>query len=144
MEAAEHLAAVHALAFQRPWSAAEFARLLQEPGAFAFATSDGFILIRALGPEAEVLTLAVSPSARRRGVGRALLEAALARAAEDGVELVFLEVAADNRAALALYDRAGFARVGARRGYYPRGDGAAADALTLRLALRPALPRRPG
>jgi ribosomal-protein-alanine N-acetyltransferase len=81
------------------------------------------------------LTLAVAPEARRRGLGRALLDAGLAAAAASGAEAMFLEVAADNAAALALYAGAGFDRVGLRRGYYPRVAGSAADALTLRRAL---------
>jgi len=60
---------------------------------------------------------------------------ALAAAAAGGAKAVFLEVAADNAAALALYQEAGFETVGVRRGYYPRPGGGAADALNLRLAL---------
>ena len=115
-EDAAQLAALHARAFERPWSETETAALLRGVGAVAFATEDGFILLRALGLEAEVLTLAVAPEARRRGLGRSLVEAALAAAAAGGAEALFLEVAADNAAALALYEGAGFERVGVRRG----------------------------
>lgn len=132
---AERLAALHARAFERPWSAADIAALLRSVGAMAFATEAAFILVRALGPEAEVLTLAVAPEARRRGLGRALLESGLAAATKGGAEAMFLEVAADNKAALALYEGAGFEQVGSRRNYYPRAEEPAADALTLRRAL---------
>lgn len=95
----------------------------------------GLILMRAIAGEAEVLTLAVAPAHRRRGVGRALLEAGLAQAALLGAEAAFLEVAADNPAALNLYRRSGFQEVGRRLGYYARPSGPAADALVLRRTL---------
>lgn len=134
--AAAALAGLHAQAFEASWSAAEFADLLGQAGVFALAADDqGFILMREVAGEAEVLTLAVAPAARRQGLGRALLAAALVECARRGVQSVFLEVAADNLAALDLYKAAGFARAGLRRGYYARSAGAAVDALILRCEL---------
>ncbi len=72
--------------------------------------------------EAEVLTLAVRPAARRRGIGRALVEAA-ATLAEASAAAMFLEVAADNPGAVALYAQTGFEIVGRRPGYYGRAGG---------------------
>lgn len=138
------LAAAHALSFDAPWSAADIAALLASPGAFALAVrSDGevhgFILARAIAGEAEILTLAVDPAVRRKGLASALLEAATAAARAAGAETLFLEVAADNAAALALYERAGFEAAGRRRGYYARKGGPPVDALVLRRTLnRPA------
>ena len=134
-EEASRLAALHARTFERPWSPEDLAGMLRGEDALAFAAEDGFILLRMLGPEAEILTLAVDPDARRRGLGRLLLGAAIGAAAARGAGSVFLEVAADNAPALALYAEAGFARVGLRRGYYPRSAEPAVDALTLRLSL---------
>lgn len=126
------LAAMHATAFDRPWGASEIGDLMTAPGAFGLVAGDsGFILCRAIAGEAEVLTLAVTPAARRQGVGRALLEAATTLAAAAGADSMFLEVAAGNVAALALYAAAGFSRVGMRRGYYADG----ADAVVMRRAL---------
>jgi ribosomal-protein-alanine N-acetyltransferase len=131
-EDAGDLAALHAAAFASPWSRADLADLLASPGAFALlAEGEGFILCRAIAGEAEILTLAVAPAARRRGTGRALVEAAAGVAGTLGAETLFLEVAHDNAAALALYDAAGFSRVGLRRGYYASG----ADAVVMRRAL---------
>jgi ribosomal-protein-alanine N-acetyltransferase len=138
-EEAGRLAVLHASAFDRPWSEAEMLDLM-DGGAAALATDVGFLLIRLTGEEAEVLTLAVRPEARGRGLGRALIEAALAHARAAGASGMFLEVAADNAPALALYERAGFARLGTRRGYYPRPGGPAVDALTLRCALNSPAP----
>jgi len=126
------LAALHALAFDHPWGASELAGLMASPGAFALLVEgEGFILCRAIAGEAEILTLAVDPAVRRRGTGRALVEAAAGLALLAPAETLFLEVAADNFAALALYRAAGFEQVGLRRGYYASG----ADALVMRRAL---------
>ncbi len=134
-EDAPRLAALHARSFERPWSAEDVAGMLDGEGALALAAEAGFILLRFVGPEAEILTLAVAPELRRQGLGRALLAAGLSTARQRGVEAVFLEVAADNAPAAALYAAAGFTPVGLRRGYYLRAGGSAVDAVTLRLRL---------
>lgn len=128
---AEEAAAVHAQAFAAPWTADDIAALLTRPEVSGLTAPGGFILTRTIAGEAEVLTLAVAPAQRRRGLARALLAQALDAAREAGAQAAFLEVAADNQAAIALYEGAGFARVGLRRGYYSRPTGAA-DALVLR------------
>lgn len=125
------LAALHAAAFppEEAWGPDAIALMLGMPGAFGLCCpGQGFVLARAAGGEAEILTLAVIPAARRRGVGAALLAAALAGAAARGAAAMFLEVAAGNDAARGLYAGLGFAEVGRRRGYYTDG----ADALVLR------------
>src|SRR5205823_1311599 len=85
---AEALARVHGEAFAAAWSAHEIAALMAAPGGYALVVDVidpvGFILCRAVAGEAEILTLAVRPAARRRGVGRALLEAALGAARAAG------------------------------------------------------------
>ena len=87
----------------------------------------GMILARVVMEEAEVLTLAVAPEARRRGLGGCMLRAAMARAAADSAMTIVLEVSVANGAALALYRGAGFVEVGRRPRYY-----AGVDALLLR------------
>lgn len=135
-QAAPTLAAIHAEAFDRPWDADALAGLLEGPGTLAVAQGeDGFILLRRVLDEAEVLTLAVRPAGRRRGIGRALVEAAADLAAQAGASVIWLEVAADNIPALALYEGCGFARAGLRRAYYARTDSPAADAIVMRRAL---------
>ena len=124
------LAALHALCFERAWDAATLSDMLAGPGAFAFVHDDGFVLARAAADEAEILTLAVRPQARGKGLGRALLQAAIAKARSLGAATMFLEVGADNPHALALYAGLGFVKVGARKAYY---DGR--DASVLRLPL---------
>lgn len=139
---AEVLAALHRLCFpDDPWDATTFGTLLASPVVFGVLLSlpvpatdgpgtvlepAGFALARVVAGEAEILTLGVRPEARRRGLGRRLLDAALAQAARRGADQVFLEVAEDNAEARALYSRAGFTVVGRRPGYYRRRDATVA------------------
>lgn len=130
----ETLAVVHARCFRSPppWSAAEFAGFLADPLAFVLVEGDaGFLLGRAVAGEAEILTLAVVPEARRLGLARRLVARFLYQAQLRGAERAFLEVRADNAPALALYESAGFTSVGLRRGYYRDADGGGVDALVL-------------
>lgn len=125
------LAALHAQAFAAPWGADTFADLLSQPGVLAVSEPDGFILIRTVVDEAEILTLAVAPSARRHGLGRRLVEAAAVAAVQAGATRLFLEVADDNIAARGLYERAGFDPIGRRKAYYAGADGSRTDAVVM-------------
>jgi ribosomal-protein-alanine N-acetyltransferase len=130
------MAEIHAACFAPADRWGEDAMRLQiEPKiAFGFIHSEGgLVLARAVGGEAEVLTLAVVPSLRRQGVGRSLLEHAMAEAAARGAAAVLLEVATDNAPARTLYASAGFAVVGRRPRYYPGGG----DAAIMRALLHP-------
>lgn len=130
---AQDLAALHARCFTHPppWSAASFAALLDSPHVFLLQRTDGFLIGRAIAGEAELLTLAVAPDARRQGLGGALLQDFVAEAKRRGARDAFLEVASDNQAARALYAGQGWRQAGRRPDYYAPGI----DALTLRLAL---------
>jgi len=140
--AAPVLEALHAAAFDTPWSAKVLAELIETPGAFAWIGArdlldppDGFVLGRVAADEAEILTLAVRPDARRSGVGRALMAAAMESAIVAGADRMFLEVAEDNAAARALYAELGFEEIGLRPRYYERPNGPATDARILSRAL---------
>ncbi|KPQ07760.1 MAG: ribosomal-protein-alanine N-acetyltransferase [Rhodobacteraceae bacterium HLUCCA12] len=116
------LTRLHARCFAAPppWSADSFATLLQNPHVFLLVSPDhdAFALGRAIGPEVELLTLATDPQVRRRGLARALMDRFAAEARERRAETVFLEVAEDNAAAIALYRSLGFVQTGQRPGYY--------------------------
>lgn len=129
------LAAIHARCFPDPWSAKAIDDLLATPGCFAFASPEGFVLAREAAGEAEILTLAVLPEARRGGAGTTLVREAASHAHKRGAEVLFLEVAAENLAARTLYKRLGFAETARRRGYYTAGREAPEDALVLRADL---------
>lgn len=133
------LAALHSRCFTapRPFTEAEFAVLLDGPGSVLCAETDGFALGRAVADEAELLTLAVDPAARRRGIGARLLARFEREAAAQGAATGFLEVAADNAAALALYKAGGWTAAGRRPGYYDAPGGGRVDAVIMQKALPP-------
>lgn len=125
------MAAIHGSAFAPPdaWSRNVFSLQLGLHNVFGLLHPDGgMILMRLAADEAEVLTIAVSPAVRRRGIASALLAEATTQAAAAGAAAIFLEVSVANIAAMRLYTAAGFHEVGQRRHYYSDG----ADALVLR------------
>ena len=136
--AIEALAILHRACFpDDPWEADALARIMALAGAFGWLAWEdeepaGFILVRDLGNECEILSLGVTPRWRRRGVGQALLRACVAEAVSRGLPSVVLEVAVDNDPAIELYNTAGFGVVGRRARYYRR-PGGRVDALILRL-----------
>jgi len=136
------LAAIHATGFERGWDAPEFERLLADPSVSCHAARPGgsgrpvgFAMSRQVLDEAEVLTIAVAPAQRGRGLARALMATHLGRLAGRGVKTLFLEVADDNQPALRLYRGFGFEEVGRRAGYYARRGKAPASALIMRRPL---------
>jgi ribosomal-protein-alanine N-acetyltransferase len=121
------LAAIHAASFppDEQWDAAAIATQLGQPGVFALLhRSGGMVLARVAADEAEILTIAVLPAMRQQGLGRALLLAAHARAAEAGARTVYLEVSPANTMAQAMYRRLGYTEIALRRRYYPDGSDA--------------------
>jgi len=139
-EQAAAFAALHRQAFDRAWSANELQRVIDGPCTFTLEavrqeTPLGFIVVRAVAGEAEILTLAVHPDARRRGLGRALVESAAITAKGFGAEAFWLEVAVDNAAAIALYAATGFQAAGGRPRYYAGKEGERIDALVMRRLL---------
>jgi ribosomal-protein-alanine N-acetyltransferase len=137
------LAEIHAESFppEECWSVDAMAQQLSQPGVFGLIDpAGGMVLARVAADEAEILTLAVVPSARLQGRGRALLEAVAVGAVLRAAVMLFLEVSTANTAALALYTAAGFCEVGRRRRYYADGS----DALLMRRDLEASGIRSPG
>lgn len=141
---AEDCEALHAASFAYPWSRVDFESYLTERSVIAdgaltegMKSSDmiAFILSRLTPPDSEVLTFAVDPSRRREGVGKTLFERHISNLERGGARLVFLEVGADNVAALALYERFGFKTIGRRENYYLRANGERHAALAMRLEI---------
>jgi ribosomal-protein-alanine N-acetyltransferase len=135
-------AALQAASFETPWSAQALDSTLAGERGIAFAAEidgrvEGFVFARVAAGEAEILTIAVDPARRRAGLGERLAAAAIEAARTAAAETVFLEVATDNPAAIALYEKLGFAAAGRRRAYYPRRAGPHVDALILRRDLTP-------
>lgn len=128
----ERLEALHRAAFisERPWTAAEFAELLNGRFVHLYPHAHGFALSRTVAGESELLTLAVHPDFQGQGIGRALTKEWLA-GLRGSAQTAFLEVAADNAAATNLYTTEGFTEIGRRAGYYARKNAAAADAIVM-------------
>lgn len=149
------LARLHKECFAKAWSEKQIIPMLAMPGAFVLVAqrgeeAEGFILVRAGGGEAEILTICVVPAARGQRLGEHLITASLAHllaygepispapvssapeSAPNGMPL-FLEVAESNQAARALYSRMGFEVVGKRPNYYSHEDGRQETALMMKL-----------
>lgn len=143
------IARLHQEDFGRPWSAEEFESLLTQNTVFGFGVREvgnprlglvGFVLARLAAGEGEILTLAVSRTHRRQGLGRSLMDAVLRRLHGERAEELFLEVDETNAAAIALYKRLGFNEVARRAGYYEHEGRKRSDAIVMRRDLRRARP----
>ena len=132
---AARLALLHAAASDSPWRETDFAALLTSPGALLLDAPRAFLLARIAADEVEILMIATATDARRQGHARALMNRFHVAARDRGATHAFLEVAADNTGARALYDAAGYRPAGLRRGYYPRPGHPPVDALVLSRSL---------
>jgi len=94
----------------------------------------GYAVVMLAADEAHLLNLSIAASRQRQGHGSELLHRVCACARGNGARLVLLEVRPSNLAALRLYERHGFQRVGLRREYYP-DQGGREDALIFSLPL---------
>jgi ribosomal-protein-alanine N-acetyltransferase len=153
------VAALQRACFDDAWSDDSIATLLSQPGVFGVLACNvveepaetelmpsgfpssfpsgfpsgfplGFVLCRVAADESEILSLGVLPEARRRGIGTELMEAAMVTASERGAARIFLEVAASNDQARALYGSLGFDERGRRTDYYENA-GDKVDAIIL-------------
>jgi [ribosomal protein S18]-alanine N-acetyltransferase len=136
------IASLHARLFDPPWDVASLRASLDHPASTAFVATFGgpdkvvgFIIAQIAADEAEVLTAGVAPEVQKNGIGQQLVSGIARAVARAEVKRLFLEVAADNNAAGALYTKCGFKVTGRRAGYYERKDGTRADAIIMSLAL---------
>ena len=130
------IAALEAECFDSGWTVAALQAELERPEASLWVVGRpvlGHLLAWRVLDEAEVITTAVSPKARRQGLGTALMDHLIVTGQRTGLRVVHLEVRADNRPACALYNGFGFREVGRRRAYYRDGS----DALLLAWSAHP-------
>ena len=123
---ASMMALIHETSFDEPWSEKAFADLLSLPTSVAVINDSDFVLASCVADEAEILTIAVLPTCRKKGKGKALLKQLSEELSLRGVSRLFLEVSVDNQPAFMLYSHFGFKEIGRRKGYYK-----GIDALTM-------------
>jgi ribosomal-protein-alanine N-acetyltransferase len=134
---AEAVAKLHAASFYRGWPRQDIETYLLDSDTPTLVACDknrkvaGFAMLRLLGDDVELMTIAVEPKFRGKGVGEALLKACFEDLLMTPSRRMILEVAADNPAAIRLYGKLGFAKVSERKGYYARPDGQPATALVM-------------
>ena len=122
--------------FGEGWTRSQCAGILPLSGVILMLAHDesgavhGFSLLRTVADEAELLLLAVAPSAQRRGVGAALLDHFIDHGRRAGIRRLHLEVR-DGNPAVAMYQAFGFKAEGRRAKYYSGQDGTQHDALTM-------------
>lgn len=134
----DEMAVIHTASFDcapRPWSAAEFESLLDSSNVKIFMQNGGFAVFRFAGPEAELLTIAVNPADRRKGIAQKLILAGHESAKTAGVEKVFLEVSEQNPAAKSLYEQFGYEIRAIRQHYYNGPNGQKINGLVMRCIL---------
>lgn len=131
-------ATLHAACFDTRgrWSARSMRESLTAPTTLALGHEagghlDALLLIQRLAPDAEILTICVDPSARRKGLAQRLFDHGRRLLGPYGIERFLLDVAADNFPAIAFYEQNGFTRDGMRKAYYSRDDGRAVDAVLM-------------
>ena len=133
---AQACAKLHAQLLEPAWDCASFASLLIQPAVLGFvaqvsaAQTVGLIVGQVAADEAEVLTLGVLTEARRQGIATRLIKALAEAARVAGARVMYLEVAAENTAGLALYRTLQFQERGRRKGYYVTANGVSVDAVT--------------
>jgi [ribosomal protein S18]-alanine N-acetyltransferase len=142
-EVSADIVEVHGQSFTHGWSVSAFQELLNKPTTRLYAAYEAenlvaLVLAAVVLPECEILTVATAPSARRKGIGRGLLQHMLGKVRQAGAEDIHLEVATDNEAAIGLYHSLGFQKAGLRKAYYDRRPAPPVDALVLKLNI-PAL-----
>lgn len=141
------IAHLHGQLFEQGWDANFVGDFIADPACKVLLARapdtqrlSGFVILQCAADQAEVLSLGVVSSRQRRGLGAALVRAALDAAIEAGIARVFLEVASDNLPAQKLYARFGLQQIDIRKNYYRQKDGGFCDALVLSVALTPAQP----
>jgi ribosomal-protein-alanine N-acetyltransferase len=134
---ADAVAKLHAQSFYRGWPRQDIESYIIDPDTPTLVACDakhklaGFAMLRILGDDVELMTIAVEPKFRGKGLGNALLKACFEDLLMTPVKRMVLEVAADNPAAIKLYQNLGFEKLSERKGYYARPDGQPATALVM-------------
>ncbi len=125
---AKNMADLHRQGFEKSWSQQDFKSHIDNPldtvlGYFSQGTLCGFVVLRCQYDQAEILTIIMGKKYQGKGLAKKLLQQVEQDAAKQGVDIVFLEVAKDNLAAIKLYQNTGYHPCGIRPHYYKRAKG---------------------
>jgi ribosomal-protein-alanine N-acetyltransferase len=125
----DEVLAIEQASFRTPWKREHFESEISGRYSFPFVAVvggrvAGYVCLMSLFEEAQILDIAVSPEQRGRGLARLLLEHACTVARERHAECLALEVRESSQAAIAIYLRFGFQRVGIRPAYYEASEDA--------------------
>lgn len=141
------LARIHAASFKHAWSDGELEKmfsnknylcLVAHPPKTVRSEPSGFVFVRSILDEAEIIIIATDPDIRRKGVARKLLQETIRKLEFDRKDKLFLEVDEANKAAINLYESLGFKTINERSGYYSDVDnpkGKKSTALVMQLEL---------
>tara|TARA_A100000171_G_scaffold52012_1_gene68553 strand:+ start:2707 stop:3165 length:459 start_codon:yes stop_codon:yes gene_type:complete len=132
---------LHQVSFPRPWMLKEFEDLLCLRTTFAlFATYksvfSGFVMGMVCDDRLEILTIAVDPAYRQRGVATCLLKKILHKALSLNLKCIDIEVSSENKSAQNLYQKLGFVLTGQRKNYYTEENQRRVDAYLYRLTFK--------
>ena len=119
------LAALHGACFSAGWDAADFDTYLSREtddvlGLYIKGTLAGLSVVRTAVDQSDILTICILKKYRGKGAARTLLATSEDAVKQRGADIIFLDVAEDNPAAIALYRNAGYVQHGRRSGYYRR------------------------
>ncbi|MEO0327701.1 MAG: ribosomal protein S18-alanine N-acetyltransferase [Pseudomonadota bacterium] len=137
---------IHIKSFKRGWSDGEFERFLVQDHYWCMVARQprlvrkkitGFILVKQIANEAEIITVATLPNSRRRGIGEQILSETIRRLKADRVHSLLLDVEETNTGAIGLYRKFGFEEINRRESYYSSSDEEAVKnaAIVMRLDL---------
>lgn len=121
----EPLSIIEAKAFSMPWSAADFARLIEDRNStYLVAEIDGRVVgccgVTNVSGDGEIDNVVVDEAYRNRGIATAMLEETLRQGRAMGVEAFTLEVRVSNAPAIHIYEKAGFVSEGIRPRFYEK------------------------
>ena len=140
VEGADLLSSIHKICFknspEQAWQKHEFQSLFKVAGTKSYVMSIkgqpiGFILVREILDEAEILIFCILPKWCNNGYARTLLECIMKKLQQRSFKRLFLEVRENNQAAVKLYKKCFFKIIGRRKGYYNSHQGDKIDALVM-------------
>jgi len=127
---ATDLAAIRAQCFNKSWDEKTFSDLFASPDIICLTIPNiAYALAQKIPPESELITIAVAPAHRRRGIAENLLQNLWQNLLQHGIHTIHLEVSENLIPAQNLYKKLGFQPIGRRTNYY----GAGQDAILMRL-----------